>query len=122
MLPPARPKGAGIGAGVGAAALIASLFVPGLGVVTGAGALATALAAAVGATAAGAAVGAVAGYLKDQGVPSEVAARYEDVVKRGGAIISLALPSGDVDRTAAQEILMKYNASDLNAYVSQSLN
>jgi hypothetical protein len=115
-------KGAGIGAGVGAAALIASLFVPGLGVVTGAGALATALGAAVGATAAGAAVGAIAGYLKDQGVPAEVATRYEDVVKHGGAIISLTLPSGDVDRATAQAILMKYNASDLNAYSSQSLN
>jgi hypothetical protein len=115
-------KGAGVGAGVGAAALIASLFVPGLGLVTGAGALATALATALGASAAGAAVGAVTGYLKDQGVPAEVATQYEDVVKRGGAIIALALPSGDIDRAAAEQILVKYNASDLNGYSYQSLN
>jgi len=115
-------KGAGIGAAVGAAALVASLFIPGLGLVTGAGALATALGALVGTTAAGAAVGALTGYLKDQGVPHDVATKYEDAVKRGGAIIAIALPSGDVSRPMAEEILLKYDASDLNSYARQPLN
>jgi len=115
-------KGAGIGAAVGAAALVASLFIPGLGLVTGAGALATALGALVGTTAAGAAVGALAGYLKDQGVPHDVATKYEDAVKRGGAIIAIALPSGEVSRPIAEEILLKYDASDLNSYTRQPLN
>jgi hypothetical protein len=115
-------KGAGIGAAVGAAAVVASLFIPGLGLVTGAGALATALGALVGTTAAGAAVGALAGYLKDQGVPHDVATKYEDAVKRGGAIIAAALPSGNVDRRTAEEILLKYDAADLNSYTQQPLN
>ncbi|MDQ6767594.1 MAG: hypothetical protein M3Z41_07270 [Candidatus Eremiobacteraeota bacterium] len=115
-------KGAGIGAAVGAVALIASLFIPGLGLVTGAGALATALAALVGTTAAGAAVGAIAGYLKDQGVPADVATRYEDAVRHGGAIIAIALPSGTMDRPIAEEILLKYDASDVNSYSPQPLN
>ena len=115
-------KGAGVGAAVGAAALVASLFIPGLGLVTGAGALATALGALAGTTAAGAAVGAIGGYLKDQGVPHDVATRYEDAVNRGGAIIAVTLPSGNVDRTSAQEILLKYDANDLNSYTRQPLN
>ena len=89
-------KGAGIGAGVGAVALLASLFIPGLGLVTGAGALATALTAAVGTTAAGAAAGAVTGYLKDQGVPRDVAEQYQSAIVNGGSIIGLTLPSGGV--------------------------
>lgn len=109
-------KGAGIGAGVGAAALLASLFIPGLGLVTGAGALATAIAAAVGTTAAGAAAGALTGYLKDQGVPPEMATRYSDTIGKGGAIIALTLPSGKIDGITAQEILAKYQAQDMNTY------
>lgn len=115
-------KGAGIGIAVGAAAVVASLFIPGLGLVTGAGALATALAALAGTTAAGAAVGAIAGYLKDQGVPHDVATRYEDAVRRGGALIAVALPSDDVDRAIAQDTLLKYEANDLNSYTGQPLN
>lgn len=114
-------KGAGIGAAVGAAALVASLFVPGVGLVTGGGALATALGALAGTTAAGAAVGAVAGYLKDQGVPADVATRYEDAVTRGGAIIAVALPSAGVDRASAEGILLKYGANDVNCYTRELL-
>ncbi len=115
-------KGAGIGVAVGAAAVVASLFIPGLGLVTGAGALATALGALAGTTAAGAAVGAIGGYLKDQGVPEQVATRYEDAIKHGGALLAVSLPSGDMDRVTAEQILMKYNATDLNSYGVQPLN
>lgn len=62
-------KGAGIGLGLGAVAAIASLLVPGIGLVTGAGALATALGGAALTAGAGAIAGGVTGYLKDQGVP-----------------------------------------------------
>lgn len=109
-------KGAGIGAGVGAAALLASLFIPGLGLVTGAGALATALAALAGTAAAGAAAGAVTGYLKDQGVPADVAARYQDAVVNGGSVLALTLPSGGVDLRTAEELLAKYNAQNIHTY------
>lgn len=115
-------KGAGVGAAVGAAAVVASLFIPGLGLVTGAGALATALGALVATTAGGAAVGGLAGYLKDQGVPRDVSTKYEDAVKRGGAVIAIQLPSGEVDRSIAEEMLRKYDATDINSYTRQPLN
>ena len=109
-------KGAGIGAGVGAVALLASLFIPGLGLVTGAGALATALTAAVGTTAAGAAAGAVTGYLKDQGVPRDVAEQYQSAIVNGGSIIGLTLPSGGVDLRTAEQILTKYQAQNIRTF------
>ncbi|MBC5806469.1 MAG: hypothetical protein DLM53_11565 [Candidatus Eremiobacter antarcticus] len=109
-------KGAGIGAGVGAAAVIASLFVPGLGLVTGAGALATALAAAAGTAAAGAAAGAVTGYLKDQGVPADVAVQYQNSITNGGSVLALTLPSGGVDLRTAEQVLAKYQAQNIHTY------
>jgi len=109
-------KGAGIGLGVGVLAALASLVIPGFGLVVGGGALATAIAGAAGATAAGAIAGGVHGYLKDQGVPDEVAVDYDNAVKHGGAILALTLPSGNVDEAKAREILAKYHASNVNTY------
>ncbi|MDQ6781283.1 MAG: hypothetical protein M3Z37_09070 [Candidatus Eremiobacteraeota bacterium] len=109
-------KGAGIGAGVGTIAVLASLFIPGLGLVTGAGALATALAAAAGTAAAGAAAGAVTGYLKDQGVPADVAVQYQSAITNGGSVIALTLPSGGVDLRAAEEVLAKYQAQNIRTF------
>ena len=109
-------QGAGIGLGVGAAAAIASLFVPGVGLITGAGALAAALSATAASAAAGAVTGGVVGYLKDQGVPDEAAARYHENLERGGSMISIQLPSGSVDRSAVELVLAKYQATDVGAY------
>src|ERR1044072_7730332 len=69
-------KGAGIGLGVGVAAALVSIFVPGLGLIMGGGALATALAGGAATMLAGSAAGGVVGYLRDQGVPDELATRY----------------------------------------------
>jgi len=43
-------------------------------------------------------------------------------VKREGSVIAIALPSGEVDRVVAEEILLKYDATDLNSYARQPLN
>ncbi len=109
-------KGAGIGLGIGALAALASLVIPGFGLVVGGGALATAIAGAAGATAAGAVAGGVHGYLKDQGVPDEVAEDYNRSVQNGGAILSINVPSGNVDEATTREILGKYHASNVNTY------
>jgi len=109
-------KGAGIGLGVGILAALASLVIPGFGLVVGGGALATALAGAAGATAAGAVAGGVHGYLKDQGVPDQVAMDYDHAVKNGGAVLAVSVPSGNVDEATCREILAKYSANNVNTY------
>lgn len=109
-------KGAGIGLGVGAVAAIVSVLVPGVGLVVGGGALATALAGAAATTAAGAIAGGVTGYLKDQGVPDEYATRFSDVYERGGAILTISVPSGDVDSITAEGVLAKYGHANVNVW------
>lgn len=109
-------KGAGIGLGVGVAAALASLLVPGVGFVIGGGALASAIGGAALAAGAGAVAGGVTGYLKEQGVPGEAAQRYHGTVESGGAVLSVSLPSGDVDQATAEGVLSKYGASDMNSY------
>jgi hypothetical protein len=106
-------KGAGIGLAVGALGALASLLIPGFGLVTGGGALATALGAAAGTTAGGAAAGGLAGFLQDQGVDEAAALDYEAAVKRGGALVELHLPSGDIGSVQAEQILNKYNATNI---------
>jgi hypothetical protein len=109
-------KGTGIGLVGGIIASLAVLTVPGFGLVLGGGVLASAIGATALAAGAGAVAGGVTGYLKDQGVPSDAADRYHGAVENGGAVLSLNIPSGDVDQATAQSILSKYGASDVNAY------
>ncbi len=109
-------KGTGLGLGVGILASIAALAVPGFGIVLGGGALAAALGATALTAGAGAIAGGATGYLKDQGVPADAAERYHGAVTAGGAVLSLAIPSGDVDQATASAVLSKYGASDVNAY------
>ena len=110
-------KGAGWGLGLGAVAGLACLFIPGVGLVIGGGALAVAIGAAAATTGAGAVAGAVTGYLKDQGFEEEDGVRYAEVVKNGGAILSLTLPSGDLDEPKAWEIIDKYNGEPFSSGV-----
>jgi len=109
-------KGTGIGLGVGILASLAALAVPGVGLVLGGGALAAALGATALTAGAGAIAGGATGYLKEQGVPGDVAERYHGAVASGGAVLSLSIPSGKVDLTTAQGVLSKYGAADMNAY------
>lgn len=103
-------KGAGIGLGVGAIAASASFIVPGFGFFIGGGALATALAGVAGTTGAGAIAGAVTGYLKDQGMDSELAEHYGSRVEGGGALVSVQVPSDKVDESTVRSIFDKYGA------------
>lgn len=109
-------KGAGIGLGVGAVAALVSILVPGIGLVVGGGALATALAGAAGATAAGAIAGGATGYLKDQGVPPELAERYAGQIERGGAIVSISVPSGNLNYDTAKGIFAKYGEAEVEVW------
>lgn len=109
-------KGTGIGLGVGILASLAALTVPGIGLVLGGGALAAALGATALTAGAGAIAGGATGYLKDQGVPHEAAERYHGTVQGGGAVLSVNIPSGDVDQATAEAVLSKYGAADVNAY------
>jgi len=101
-------KGAGIGLGLGAIGAIASILVPGFGLVVGGGALAMAIGGAIGTTAAGAVAGGVTGYLKDQGVNDEDAARYSSAFDEGAAMLNVSVPTGNVDEATAKEIFGKY--------------
>jgi hypothetical protein len=107
-------KGAGIGLVAGALGALASLLIPGFGLVTGGGALATALGAAAGTTAAGAVAGGVAGTLVDQGVDANIARDYEDALKRGGAILQFRT-NEKLSGAEAEQLLLKYNATNVNA-------
>ena len=109
-------KGTGIGLGVGILASLAALMVPGVGLVLGGGALAAALGATALTAGAGAIAGGATGYLKDQGVPADAAERYHGTVAGGGAVLSINVPSGDVDQATAESLLSKYGAADVNAY------
>jgi uncharacterized protein (TIGR02271 family) len=106
-------KGAGVGLAVGALGALASLLIPGFGLVLGGGALATALGAAAGTTAAGAVAGGMTGFLQDQGIEESAARDYAETVERGGALVELRLPSGDMDMMQAEQILNKYNAMNI---------
>lgn len=113
-------KGAGIGLGVGTLAALASLFVPGVGLVTGAGVLATALGAVAGSIAAGAVVGGVAGFLEDQGVPQEAARKYDETLIGGGAVIAIRLPSMEVSQAGVRQTLSKYQAVNFGTYAPKN--
>ncbi len=103
-------KGGVAGAGIGALAILASLFVPGVGLVLGGGALAMAFAGGAGTIAAGVAAGGVVGYLKDQGVTTDLAATYSDDLGRGGAILGVTVPTGNLTAEDAEAMLVKYGA------------
>jgi hypothetical protein len=109
-------KGAGLGLGVGVLAALASIAIPGFGLVAGGGALAIAIAGAAGATAAGAIAGGVYGYLKDQGVPDQVAMDYNRAYQHGSAILAVTVPSNNVGEATVREILSKYGAGNVNVY------
>ena len=109
-------KGTEIGLGLGILAGIAALLVPGVGLVLGGGALAAAVGGAALAAGAGAIAGGITGYLKDQGVPGDAAARYQGTVENGGAILNVNLPSGKVDQALAEQVLGKYRAEEVHSY------
>ena len=100
--------GTGVGLAAGTVAALAAVLIPGVGLVLGGGALALALAGIAGTGAAGAVAGGVTGYLKDQGVPAEVATKHGEVLKGGGALITVSPTDDDVDLKTIEVTLRKY--------------
>lgn len=114
-------KGVTIGVGVGIAAALASVFIPGVGLILGGGALATAIAGGAATAAAGAATGGVVGYLRDQGIPDEVVTHYSDHFIKGGAILAIGIPSGDLSSGQIEGMLVKYGAHNIATYNSTNV-
>ncbi len=114
-------KGALAGIGIGILAALAAITIPGVGLVIGGGALATALVSAGATTAAGAIAGGVYGYLEDQGMGHEVATRYADAFSRGGSIVAVSVPSGDVDAPTVESYLSKYGALNIETIASPKI-
>lgn len=104
-------KGAGLGLGLGAIATLAAVAIPGFGFVLGGGALATAIAGMAGASAAGAVAGAMTGYLKDQGVATEVVDAFATSFEDGGALVSVSVPTGDTPTATIVSVLYKYGGT-----------
>ena len=107
--------GAGIGLGVGALAAVATMLIPGLGLVIGGGTLAAAMAALVTGAGAGALAGGLAGFLTQQGVPQEEAARYAEIHDKGGAILAVSIYREGMRETVDQ-ILKKHGATEVEAH------
>lgn len=104
-------KGAGVGLAAGALAALAAIFVPGFGLVLGGGTLAIAAAGVAGATASGAVAGGVTGFLKDQGVPDDVAANYHNVITSGGALLTVTPTDEKVTESTILSVIAKYNGN-----------
>lgn len=109
-------KGTVGGVVVGLLGALASLIIPGFGLVMGGGALAMALGAAAGTAAAGAITGGVIGYLKDQGLPEHEIEQLDGVVSKGGALLSVNAPSGNIEQPEIEALLVKYNAGILQSH------
>lgn len=102
--------GAEWGAGIGLIAGLASVVIPGFGLVVGAGAAALITA---GATAGGAVIGGVAGYLTEQGMDREQADQYAGVIQKGGAVLTVATPSGKLQQDGARQVLEQCSGSNI---------
>ena len=107
-------KGGAAGIALGVLAGAVALTIPGIGPVLAAGPLAAALGAALATGAAGVLGGGVVGYLVDQGVPDEAAARYHEAVARGDILVTIrALRLSAAD---AVTILQKYGALETSVH------
>lgn len=110
-------KGAGVGVGVGILASLAAMMIPGVGLVVGGGALALALAGAAGTVGAGAVAGGVFGYLRDQGIPTDVSEAFEADYRANYVIVGVTLDPDTLPAEQLTQLADKYQAvrrSDLH--------
>lgn len=101
-----------VGLGVGLIAGLAALTIPGVGPILAAGPLWIAIAGTTGAAAGGAAAGGVAGYLRDMGVPDDVAHYHAESLRAGTVVVTIHLGPHDEAATITG-ILRKYGGIDI---------
>lgn len=107
-------KGGAAGLALGVLAGAVALTIPGIGPVLAAGPLASAIGAVLATSAAGIVGGGAVGYLVDQGVPDETAARYHEALHRGDILVTVR--STRLAAADAAMLLDKYGAIDISRH------
>lgn len=100
-----------LGTAAGALAALNAFDIPDVGVVFGEGDLATSVADAGETPVAGG----ILGYLEQAGVPQEFALRCTASFERGGAILEVRAPAGDLEEEDVQTILTRNGAREIRA-------
>lgn len=100
--------GAALGGLSGLMIGLLALMVPGIGPVIAAGPLAAVLLA----TGIGAAVGSMIGALADLGIPAERASYYNEGIRRGGVLVTVATPEEQAEDAVA--LLSRHHPIDLS--------
>jgi hypothetical protein len=107
-------KGGAVGLALGILGSAVMLTIPGIGPILAAGPLWAALGTTVMSTAAGVLGGGVVGFLVDQGLPADAAARYNDALHKGDILVSVR--SIHVSTADARMILDKYGATNVEVH------
>ena len=107
-------KGGAAGIALGVLASAVALTIPGIGPILAAGPMATAIGAALATGAAGAIGGGVVGYLVNQGVPDETAARYHEAISRGDVLVTVRSPH--LSAADAALLMQKYGAAETSRH------
>jgi hypothetical protein len=113
--------GAVVGGITGAVVALSAIVIPGIGPVIAAGPLVALLGGATGAVvggAAGAVTGGIAASLMHLGVPENEAGYYVESVRRGNALVTVAVTNDD-DAETATNVLRRYNPVDVKSRADQ---
>lgn len=113
--------GAVVGGITGAVVALSAIVIPGVGPIIAAGPLVALLGGATGAVvggAAGAVTGGVAASLMHLGIPEDDAQHYVESVRRGNALVTVAVTNDDDARTATN-VLRRYNPVDVKSRADQ---
>jgi hypothetical protein len=113
--------GAVVGGITGAVVALSAIVIPGVGPILAAGPLLALLGGATGAVvggAAGAVTGGVAASLMHLGILEDEAHHYVESVRRGNALVSVAVTDDD-DAETATNVLRRYNPVDVKSRAEQ---
>jgi len=113
--------GAVVGGITGAVVALSAIVIPGVGPIIAAGPLVALLGGATGAVvggAAGAVTGGVAASLIHLGIPEDEARHYVESVRRGNALVTVAVTNDD-DATTANNVMRRYNPVDVKTRAEQ---
>ena len=113
--------GAVVGGITGAVVALSAIVIPGIGPIIAAGPLVALLGGATGAVvggAAGAVTGGIAASLIHLGIPEEEAGHYVESVRRGNALVTVAVTNND-DAETATNVLRRFNPIDVKSRAEQ---